>query len=181
MPRLCALGAVAVALAVPARAAAWTWPAGGAVLRTFSFDRAHPYAGGQRRGIDIGGSAGDTILAPSEGVVSFSGTTPGNGLTLSIRTGDGYTVSLTHLGSLALRSGAGVDESAPVGTIGPSGTPEFDVPYVHLGIRVTSDENGYVDPLSLLPARVALPPPAPPPPSPVAVTPPPVPAVPTAA
>ena len=140
---------------MPGRAAAWTWPAGGAVLRTFSFDRAHPYAAGQRRGIDIAGSAGGAVVAPSGGVVSFSGTTPGNGLTLSIRTGDGYTVSLTHLGSLALRAGATVDESAPVGTIGPSGTPELDLPYVHLGIRVTSDENGYVDPLSLLPERVA--------------------------
>ena len=131
-----------IVLALPGRAAAWTWPAGGAVLRTFSFDRAHPYAGGQRRGIDIGGSTGDAVLAPSGGVVSFAGTTPGNGLTLSIRTGDGYTVSLTHLGSLALRAGASVGESAPVGTVGPSATPEFDVPYVHLGIRITGDENG---------------------------------------
>ena len=93
-------------------------------------------------------------MAPADGVVAFSGTTPGNGLTLSIRTGDGYTVSLTHLGSLALRAGASVDEAAPLGTIGPSGTPELDVPYVHLGIRTTGDENGYLDPLSLLPPRV---------------------------
>jgi hypothetical protein len=169
-------------LAVPGRAAAWTWPAGGAILRTFSFDRAHPYTAGQRRGIDIGGSAGGTVVAPSGGVVSFSGTTPGNGLTLSIRTGDGYTVSLTHLGSLALHTGATVDESTPVGTIGPSGTPELDVPYVHLGIRVTSDEQGYVDPLTLLPERVATPPPPPlPPPSTVSVTPEPVPITSTAA
>src|SRR5512133_2849242 len=164
--RLGAIGVLVFVLALPGRAAAWTWPAGGAILRTFSFDRAHPYAAGQRRGIDIGGSAGGDVVAPSGGVVSFSGTTPGNGLTLSIRTGDGDTVSLTHLGSLALHTGATVDESAPVGTIGPSGTPELDVPYVHLGIRVTNDEQGYVDPLTLLPERVATPPPAPlPPPS----------------
>src|SRR5205085_1622988 len=85
------------------------------------------------------------------------------GLTLSIRSGE-YTVSLTHLGSLALRAGAGVDEGATVGTIGPSGTLEFDVPYVYLGIRLTDDENGYVDPLSLLPQRAVSPPPSPPPP-----------------
>src|SRR4029453_11062139 len=131
--------------------------------------------------IYLGGSAGGTVVAPAGGVVSFSGTTPGNGLTLSIRTGDGYTVSLTHLGSLALHTGATVDESAPVGTIGPTGTPELDVPYGHLGGRVTSDENGYVDPLTLLPERVAPQSPGPPPPpSPVTVTPEPVPITSTA-
>ena len=34
------------------------------VLQTFSFDRAHPYAGGQHRGIDIGGAAGDARFSP---------------------------------------------------------------------------------------------------------------------
>src|SRR5262249_46134082 len=80
-------------------------------------------------------------------------------------TKDGYTVSLTHLGSLVAYTAQSVDEAAPVATIGPSGVPEFDVPYLHLGIRLTADGDGYVDPLSLLPPRVPAPPPAPPPPS----------------
>ena len=46
-------------------------------------------------------------------------------------------------------------EGAVVGTIGPSGTPEHEAPYVHLGVRVASDPNGYVDPLALLPPRAA--------------------------
>ena len=37
-------------------------------------------------------------------------------------------------------------------SVGPSGTPEENGPYVHLGIRVAADPNGYVDPLGLLPA-----------------------------
>ena len=36
------------------------------------------------------------------------------------------------------------------------------MPYVHLGIRTTADENGYVDPESLLPVREAPPPALPP-------------------
>ena len=38
-----------------------------------------------------------------------------------------------------------------MGTVGPSGTPEEQGPYVHLGIRISADPNGYVDPLGLLP------------------------------
>ena len=46
-----------VALAAPTTAGAWSWPADGAVLRPFTMG-SHPYAGGQHRGIDIGGDAG---------------------------------------------------------------------------------------------------------------------------
>ena len=42
-----------------------------------------------------------------------------------------------------------------VGTMGWSGTPEHAVPTVHLGIRRASDDEGYVDPLGLLPPRAA--------------------------
>jgi hypothetical protein len=94
-------GLVLFVLVVPGRASGWSWPVDGPVLQPFAFDPAHPYAGGQHRGIDIGAAAGDPVRAPAGGVVSFAGTTPGNGFTLSLRTADGYTVSLTHLGSLA--------------------------------------------------------------------------------
>ena len=85
------------------------------------------------------------------GTVSFAGTVPTNGKTVTIETADGYSVTLTHLGSIALTKGATVAEQDVVGTIGPSGTPEVDEPYVHLGIRITADPLGYVDPLGLLP------------------------------
>ena len=41
---------------VPA-AGAWTWPVNGPVLQGFAFDPAHPYAGGQHRGVDVGADA----------------------------------------------------------------------------------------------------------------------------
>ena len=64
-------------------------------------------------------------------------------------------MTLTHLGSTVVAKGQLLAEQDPVGTIGPSGTPEQDVPYVHLGIRVTTDPDGYLDPS----ASCRLPPP----------------------
>ena len=157
--RRCALLVVFLVLCVPA-AGAWTWPVGGPVVQGFSFDRAHPYAGGQHRGVDIGAPSGATVLAPASGVVSFAGTVPSSGLSLTIETAAGLSVTLTHLGSLAVARNAAVVEGAPVGTVGPSGTPEVEGPYVHIGIRTTADAQGYLDPLGFLPALV-LPVPAP--------------------
>jgi hypothetical protein len=131
---------------------AWSWPVQGPVLQPFAYDEAHPYASGQHRGIDIGAdAAGDTVAAPAAGTVGFAGTVPTSGKSLTIETADGYSVTLTHLGSIIVAKGAAVAEGDTVGTIGPSGTPEVEGPYVHLGIRVSADPNGYVDPLGLLP------------------------------
>jgi hypothetical protein len=90
-------------------------------------------------------------VAPADGTVSFAGTVPTSGESVTIETADGYSVTLTHLGSIVVAKGAPVAEGDEVGTIGPSGTPEMDGPYVHLGIRITADPNGYIDPVSLLP------------------------------
>src|SRR3954451_2533236 len=91
-------------------ASAWTWPVRGPVLETFSFDPAHPYAAGQHRGIAIGADAATPVLAAASGVVSFAGSVPTNGLTLTIQTGDGLAVSLTHLGSIDVARDAHVVE-----------------------------------------------------------------------
>jgi Peptidase family M23 len=134
---------------------AWGWPVQGAVLQPFAYDEAHPYAAGQHRGIDIGAAAaGEQVVAPAAGIVAFAGSVPTSGESVTIETGDGYSVTLTHLGSILVAKGGSVAEGDAVGTIGPSGTPDFDQPYVHLGIRVASDPNGYVDPLGFLPAPV---------------------------
>jgi hypothetical protein len=147
-------------------ASAWTWPVNGPVLQTFSFDPAHPYAAGQHRGIAIGADAATPVLAAASGVVTFAGTVPTNGLTLTIQTGEGLAVSLTHLGSIGVARDAHVLEGAVVGSVGPSGTPEFATPYVHLGIRTASNDQGYLDPLDFLPV-VTAPAPVKEPPAPV--------------
>ena len=174
------IGALAAALLVAPTAGAWTWPVDGPVLQRFVFG-SDPYAAGQHRGIDIGAPSGSQVLAAATGTVSFSGTVPGSGTSVTIQTPDAYSVTLTHLGSSSARRGADVHEGDVIGTVGPSGVVEQDVPYVHLGVRRSEDPNGYVDPLLFLPTRSAPPavaaPPAPPasplpPASPTAASPP---------
>jgi murein DD-endopeptidase MepM/ murein hydrolase activator NlpD len=103
---------------------AWSWPLQGPVLQPFAYDEAHPYAAGQHRGIDIGAdAAGERVVAPAAGTVSFAGSVPTSGESVTIETPDGYSVTLTHLGSIVVSKGASVAEGDAVGTTGPSGTP----------------------------------------------------------
>ena len=121
---------VLCALALPVSTAqAWTWPVDGPVIRAFSFDHAHPYAAGQHRGVDLGAAMGTDVRAPFTGVASFTGTVPGGGMTVSIRTELGLTLTLVHLGSIAVARGAAVAEGDVVGTVGPSGTVESTEPF----------------------------------------------------
>src|SRR5438093_8774325 len=138
------------ALAVAPPALGWSWPVTGPVLVPFSLG-SDPYAAGQHRGIDIGAATGTPVVAPAAGTVSFAGSVPQGGRTVTIQTPDGYSVTLVHLGSYSVRRGDSVDEGEIVGSVGPSGVPELAQPYVYLGVRFTADPNGYVDPLLLLP------------------------------
>jgi hypothetical protein len=157
----CLLLALAWALGVGAPAWAWSWPADGAVLRAFSVG-ADKYAAGQHRGIDVALDGASAVRAPTSGEVTFAGSVPTHGLTVTITTGDGYRASLTHLGVLRVERGDRVTEGEAVADAGLSGEAEHAEPYVHLGIRLGSDDDNYVDPLSLLPPRGAPnPPPAP--------------------
>ena len=165
MHRILVIGVLAFAcLVLSAPAAAWSWPADGAVLRPFGLGP-DPYAAGQHRGIDVGGPDGSTVRAPAAGIVTFDGSLPTHGRGVTIQTEDGYAVTLVHLGAVVVTKGVAVAEGAPVGTMGSSGTPEHAVPSVHLGIRRAGEAEGYVDPLGLLPPRAAPPAPAEPPPA----------------
>src|SRR5437588_9301349 len=148
------VAAVFVALALPGAARAWTGPVQGPVLRPFVFGD-DPYKAGQHRGVDIGAPTGTAVLAPADGTVSFAGTVPKGGKTVTIQTQDGYSVTLVHLGTIGAKRQATVVEGAVVGTVGPSGEPDVDEPYVYLGIRRTAEPQGYLDPLTLLPAPTA--------------------------
>ena len=152
--------AVALALLVSPTASGWTWPLDGPILRPFSFG-ADPHAGGQHRGIDVGGAAGTTVYAPASGTVSFVGSVPNGGHALTIQTSDGYAVTLLQLGSITLVRGAAVAEGQPVGVVGTSADATTREAHVHLGIRRAVEPDGYLDPLDFLPARPAIPVPIP--------------------
>jgi len=141
-------------------AAAWTWPAGGDLLRPFVLGD-DPYAGGQHRGIDVGGAEGEAVVAPATGTVTYVGTVPTHGRTITITTADGYAITLTHLGDASVSKGSSVTEGERIASVGSSGTPEHAGPYLHLGIRTASEEQGYLDPLRFLPSRPTASQPAP--------------------
>jgi hypothetical protein len=149
-------------------ALAWTWPVDGPVLQTFNVD-SNPYAGGQHRGIEVGAPVGTPVLAPTGGTVSFAGSVAANGRTVTIQTAEGLSVTLVQLGTIGVSNGADVAEGVPVGTVGPSVDSKISEPHVHLGIRRTSDPNGYLDPLGFLPARPASEPPPEPEPVPAPI------------
>ena len=107
-------------------ALAWTWPAAGPVLRPFTLGD-DPYAGGQHRGVDIAAEAGTPIRAPAAGVVSFAGTVPTGGKTITIRTADGYAVTLQRLGSTSVPRALAVGEGDVVG-VGRTGDPAVRLP-----------------------------------------------------
>jgi hypothetical protein len=133
-------------------ASAWSWPVEGPVVRGFVLG-SDPYAGGQHRGIDIGAAVGVRVAAPVGGVVSFVGSVPNGGRAVTIRTEDGYAVTLLQLGDTTVARGGAVSEGEAVGAVGESADGVTRVPHVHLGVRVASDEDGYLDPLTFLPRR----------------------------
>lgn len=137
------------ALASPARAA-WVWPLAGDVITPYS-NGSDPYAGGQHRGIDIAGDAGAPVVAASAGTVRFAGTAGSSGLTVSIRTVDGFDTSYLHLSAAAVREGTVVAAGERIGAVGTTGTRSADQPHLHFGVRDAGSRHGYRDPLGLLP------------------------------
>ena len=112
MHRILAIGlAASFALAFSSTAAAWSWPADGAVLRPFALGT-DAYAAGQHRGVDIAGPDGSTVRAPAAGVVTFAGSLPTYGRGVTILTADCYAVTLVHLGEIGVAEGHSVDEGA---------------------------------------------------------------------
>jgi murein DD-endopeptidase MepM/ murein hydrolase activator NlpD len=85
--------------------------------------RFHPILGYSRlhAGVDLRASYGEPIHAVAAGTVTFAGTVPASGRSVTILTADGFSVTLTHLGSIEVEKGDTVAEGGAVGTIGPSG------------------------------------------------------------
>src|SRR5215207_5677278 len=151
--------------AAPAEAA-WVWPVRGEVITQYR-NGSDPYAGGQHRGIDIAAPVGTAVAAAAAGEVRFAGTAGSSGLTVSVRTGDGYDTSYLHLSSIAVRAGAHVSAGERIGAVGTTGVRSAQAPHLHFGVRDAGTRHDYHDPLAFLPPP---PPPArapePPPPAP---------------
>jgi len=171
-PALISVFLAASALSPPAAAqAAWTWPLRGEVITPYR-NGDDPYAAGQHRGIDIAGSVGAPVVAAAAGEVRFAGVAGSSGLTVSVRTDDGFDTSYLHLSSAAVRAGERVSAGERLGGVGISGTRSASEPHLHFGVREAGTRHAYRDPLDFLPAPEAPPGARPAPaPQPVPVTP----------
>jgi hypothetical protein len=148
---------VAALLLAPAAHAAWTWPLRGELITEYR-NADDPYAGGQHRGIDIAGPTGAPVVAAAGGEVRFAGTAGSSGLTVSVRTGDGFDTSYLHLSSLAVRAGDAVGAGDKLGAVGTSGRRSAVQPHLHFGVREAGSRHAYREPLDFLPAMPAPPP-----------------------
>ena len=146
--------------AAPA-AAAWVWPVKGEVITPYR-NGSDPYASGQHRGIDIAASVGTPVVAAAGGDVRFAGSAGSSGLTVSVRTSDGYDTSYLHLSSLAVRAGVRVSAGERIGAVGTSGTRSAAAPHLHFGVRDAGTRYAYHDPLAFLPPPPGAPAPDPP-------------------
>ncbi len=120
----------------------WRWPAKGTLLDRFMAGDA------TKQGIDIGGSAGEAVLAASEGVVVYSGSgLVGYGELIIIKHSDEWLSAYGHNRKRLVQEGQRVKAGQPIAEMGSSGAPRDEL---HFEIR----RNGRpVDPMQYLPAH----------------------------
>ncbi len=131
-----------------ALAADWTWPTEGPVLTGYDAPSGDRFAAGRHRGIDIAAAVGSSVLAATDGEVTFSGRAADSGLTISIRTGDGrFDTSYLHLSESEVGKGDAVVAGQPIARTGNSGAPTKPEPHLHFGVRAAGTEDRYRNPL----------------------------------
>jgi Peptidase family M23 len=140
--------------------AAWTWPLRGEVITSYR-NGDDPYAAGQHRGIDIAGSVGAPVVAAAPGEVRFAGVAGSSGLTVSVRTDDGFDTSYLHLGAAQVHAGERISAGQRLGVVGTSGVRSAEAPHLHFGVREAGSRHAYRDPLTFLPPASAPAPEAP--------------------
>jgi lipoprotein NlpD len=119
----------------------WRWPLSGRVLNGFT-------ANGANKGIDIGASAGQPVLAAADGDVVYAGNTiQGSGNLIIIRHNDRYLSAYAQNRSLLVAQGTQVRTGDTIAEVG-QGTD--GVPRLHFEIRLDGKP---VDPMGYLPRQ----------------------------
>lgn len=120
----------------------WRWPTKGKVISTYSKSAT------SRKGIDIAGKAGQTVVAAASGKVVYAGDgLPRYGNLLIIKHNDAYLSAYAHNKKLLVKEGDYVKSGQKIATLGKTGTQSNQL---HFEIR----RNGKpVDPLRFLPKR----------------------------
>ena len=123
------------------------WPVPNSSLVTSRYGgRDAPTAGAStnHQALDIGASAGSSIVAAGEGTVVFSGSNSGYGNYVIIDHGDGTTTLYAHMQESAVTEGQHVSSEQVIGYVGSTGIATG--PHLHYEVRVngeTTDPEAY--------------------------------------
>ncbi|MDH4450340.1 MAG: peptidoglycan DD-metalloendopeptidase family protein [Rhodoferax sp.] len=121
-------------------AVAWIWPASGPVLSAFDESK--------NKGVDIGGSAGDAVVAAGEGKVVYAGAgLRGYGNLIILKHNNTYLTAYAHNQVLLVKEDQVVRKGQKIAEMGSS---DADRTKLHFEVR---KQGKPVDPLKILPAR----------------------------
>jgi len=111
------------------------WPVEGQVTGSFG-ERIDPFngEGAFHSGVDIGSSFGSPIIAPADGVVTFSSLLGGYGKAIMIDHGNGISTRYGHLSGYAVTAGQSVHRGEVIGFVGESGRSTG--PHLHYEVRI---------------------------------------------
>jgi murein DD-endopeptidase MepM/ murein hydrolase activator NlpD len=111
------------------------WPAGGAISSGYG-RRTHPKTGvpGFHSGVDISVPQGTGVRTTADGIVSFSGWTPGGGNTVVVEHGHGFSTAYAHNQRNLVQVGQRVKRQDVVAHSGSTGISTG--PHVHYEVWV---------------------------------------------
>ena len=133
--------AAGVAGATGDEAVAWLWPSNGNVLAGFDESK-------NNKGLDIGGSAGDPVLAAAEGKVVYAGSgLRGYGNLVIIKHNNTYLTAYAHNQTLLVKEDQTVKRGQKIAEMGSS---DADRVKLHFEVR---KQGKPVDPSKYLPLR----------------------------
>ena len=111
------------------------WPVEGQVTGSFG-ERIDPFngEGAFHSGVDISSAYGNRIVAPADGVVTFTDLMGGYGKAIVINHGNGISTRYGHLSGYAVTAGQAVHRGDTIGFVGESGRSTG--PHLHYEVRI---------------------------------------------
>jgi murein DD-endopeptidase MepM/ murein hydrolase activator NlpD len=111
------------------------WPVEGQVTGSFG-ERIDPFngEGAFHSGVDISSAYGTKVIAPADGVVTFTSELGGYGRAIMIDHGHGISTRYGHLSGFAVAAGQAVHRGDVIGYVGASGRSTG--PHLHYEVRI---------------------------------------------
>ena len=111
------------------------WPVDGKVTASFG-ERIDPFngEGAFHSGVDIGSSYGAQVIAPADGMVTYSELMGGYGKAIMLDHGNGISTRFGHLSGFAVTAGQRVHRGDVIGYVGTSGRSTG--PHLHYEVRI---------------------------------------------